>query len=198
MARFIGSKNKQSRREGFDLFNKGTKLRRATVKPGMHGAKRAGKQTEYGLQLRSKQRAKRMYGIMERQFRNYVLKAGQTKGNIRDTLVSLLETRLDNVVYRLGWTPTRPAARQLVSHGHVRVNNKIMNVPSYVVKIEDEIQLDETAQQIPAIKEQEEDKKVLPNWLVKNGYKGKIIRMPIVEDLKEPVSLAEIIEFYSR
>jgi small subunit ribosomal protein S4 len=199
MSRYTGPKNKISRREGFDLFNKGDKLRRADVKPGQHGNARSRKQTSYGLQLRSKQKAKSFYGIVERQFRNYVLKANKSKEKSGETLISLLEKRLDNVVFRLRLAPTRPAARQLVNHGHVMLNGKIMTIPSHEVKVGDEITLSKTAQEIPAVKEVLEiEKPEIPEWLTRSDYKGKVVRYPVLTDVKEPISVIDIIEFYSR
>src|SRR3972149_2260831 len=131
MARYTGPKDRLSRREGFDLYGAGAKLTRLTVPPGMHGPRGMGKTSRYGRQLREKQKVKRLYGVLEKQFRKYVDHALKSKGNTGEVLLSLLEKRLDNVVYRLGITPTRSAARQLVSHRHVFVNGKKVNIPSY-------------------------------------------------------------------
>jgi small subunit ribosomal protein S4 len=198
MARYIGPKNRLSRREGVDLFGKGIKLRRPTTKPGMHGTKRGSKPTSYGTQLRAKQVAKRFYGIQERQFRNYFLQAGKTRGNTAEELIVLLERRLDNVVYRLGLAPTRPAARQLVSHGHILVNGKKVNVPSFQTKIGDTVELDEISRRIPYIEELVNHPKIGLGWLEREESRGKIVRYPTIYDLPEPISLSDIIEFYSR
>lgn len=199
MARYIGPKNKLSRREGFDLFNKGEKLNKFNVLPGQAGKNKPKKQTEYGKQLRSKQRAKRFYGVMERQFRNYVVKANKSKSNISNALVSLLERRLDNVVFRLGLVPTRPAGRQVVNHQHVLVNDKIQSTPSFEVKVGDVITLDKKAAEIPYIKELlSEDKKNIPEWLERNENGGKVVREPVLTDVKEPITIVDIFEFYSR
>jgi small subunit ribosomal protein S4 len=200
MARHTGPKNKLSRREGFDLFNKGQKLKKLEIKPGEHGAARNRKTSDYGKQLRSKQRAKRFYGVLERQFRNYVAVASKSKAKSGEALISLLEKRLDNVVFRLGLAPTRPAARQLVSHGHVLVNDKPLSIPSYNVKLGDEVSLDSTAKEIPSIKEmlEADEKPMIPDWLERSDSTGKIIRDPQLTDVKEPISVIDIIEFYSR
>ncbi len=200
MAKFIGPKDKLSRREGFDLFNKGAKLRKIDRKPGQHDQTKNKKVSDYGKQLRSKQKAKRFYGVFEKQFRNYVLQANKTKGKAGEALITLLERRLDNVVFRLGLAPTRPAARQFVSHNHVLINNKVLNVPSYQVNIGEVISLSKTAIEIPAVKEllEGEEKPKIPDWLERDGTSGKLIRYPILTDVREPISVIDIIEFYSR
>lgn len=200
MAKYIGPKDKLSRREGFDLFDKGQKLRKLEIKPGQSGSNRGKKQSEYGKQLRSKQKAKRFYGVLERQFRNYVAEASKSKAKSGEALISLLEMRLDNVVFRLGLAPTRPAARQLVSHYHVVVNGKPLNIPSYQVKLGDIVGLSETAKEIPSIKEllEGEDKPQVPEWLERTDGSGKMLRKPILTDVREPISVIDIIEFYSR
>src|SRR3970040_1043010 len=129
------------------------KLTRLSVPPGVHGPKGLSTPSQYGRQLREKQKVKRLYGVLERQFRKYVNQALKTKGNTGETLLSLLERRLDNVVYRLGFAPTRPAARQLVSHRHVLINAKKVNIPSYQVRPGETIGLTTQALGIPAIKE---------------------------------------------
>ncbi|MFQ5452108.1 MAG: 30S ribosomal protein S4 [Candidatus Paceibacterota bacterium] len=139
--RYTGPRNKLARREKIDLELKtaGSKahsnlLRRINIPPGQHGTKRFRRRTEYGSQLREKQKLKRIYGLTEKQLRGYFIKAERVTGNTADLLVSQLEMRLDNVIYKLGFTPTRPSARQLVNHGHVAVNGKKVTIPSYQVK----------------------------------------------------------------
>ncbi len=199
MARYIGPKDRLSRREGFDLFGKGAKLTRINVPPGMHGQKGTRRPSQYGKQLREKQKVKRIYGVMEKQFRRYVEVAFKEKGNTGEKLLSLLERRLDNVVYRLGFTPSRPAARQLVSHRNVLVNNKKLNIPSYQVKIGDLISITEKAMNIPYIKlllSRKEQK--LPEWLKRKAVIGKIEKYPKRNDIIEPISEQDIVEYYSR
>lgn len=195
--RYTGPKDRLSRREGFDLFGKGAKLTRLTIAPGMHGQRgRFSKPSEYGRQLREKQKAKRMYGLTERQFKAIVFKA--QKSNTNDFL-HFLERRLDNVVYRLGFAPTRPSARQLISHRHVLVDGQKINIPSYPVKVGQMITLDEKAQAIPEIKELISAKADnLPSWLERKAAVGRIKRLPTQDDVQEPISSADIIEFYSR
>ncbi len=197
--RYTGPKDRLSRREGFDLFGKGAKLTRLSVPPGQHGPKGARKTSEFGKQLREKQRAKRFYGLSEKQFSGLVARAGKVKGNTGEMLIALLETRLDNVVFRLGFAPTRPAARQLVSHRHILVDGKLLSIPSYRVKEGETIALDAKAQEIPEIKKLlvvEEPK--LPSWLERKGAIGRVKNLPKREDILEPISEHAIIEFYSR
>lgn len=197
--RYTGPKDRLSRREGFDLFGKGAKLTRLSVPPGQHGPKGTRRLSDYGRQLREKQKVKRMYGVTEKQFKRYVNQAQKLRGNTGEALVSMLERRLDNVVYRLGFAPTRPAARQLVSHGHVLVDEKKLDVPSYQTREGQTIALDAKAQNIPEIKKLLEEKDVkIPDWLVRKAAVGKIKRLPERTDVDEPISEQDIIEFYSR
>jgi small subunit ribosomal protein S4 len=199
MARYTGPKDRLSRREGFDLFGKGAKLTRLMVPPGVHGPKGSKMLSEYGRQLREKQKVKRIYGVMERQFRKYVTLAAKTRGNTAEKLLSLLEKRLDNVVYRLGFAPTRPMARQLVLHRHVLVNNKKVNIPSYQVRVGETLTLSGIAEKIPSVIKVLEDKnRKVSDWLVREGSFGKVSREPKLEDITEPISMQDIIEFYSR
>jgi small subunit ribosomal protein S4 len=199
MGRYTGPKDRLSRREGVDLFGKGSKLTRINIKPGVHGAKLSRSQSYYGKQLREKQKVKRIYGIREEQFRRYIDKALKSKGNSTDVLFSLLERRLDNVVYRLHFANTRPAARQLVSHRHVLVNGKKVNIPSYQVEKGDVITLDSKALQIPYVKKTIDEKNVkIPEWLNRKAAVGKVAGLPSFEDVTEPVSAQDVIEFYSK
>jgi small subunit ribosomal protein S4 len=200
MARYTGPKDRLSRREGFDLFGKGSKLTRLMVPPGVHGPKGSRrKPSQYGLQLREKQKVKRLYGLMERQFRTYVEKALKTKGNTGEVLLDLIERRLDNIIYRLGFAPTRPSARQLVSHRHVLVDGQRVNIPSYEVKVGQTLTLSSQALNIPSIKKSIDNENYkLPTWLEKKGAAGRVVRKPIREDVLEPISEQDIVEFYSR
>lgn len=199
MARYTGPKDRQSRREGIDLHGKGAKLTRIMVPPGVHGPKGKGRVSQYGRQLRAKQAVKRMYGVYEKQFAKYVNEAFKTRGNTGNELLSLLERRLDNVIYRLGFAPTRSAARQLVSHRHVLVDGEKVNIPSYQVQAGQSVTLTSTALDIPYIKEMigRKDFKT-PGWLKKKAVVGKVQKMPVADDITEPISIQEIIEFYSR
>jgi small subunit ribosomal protein S4 len=198
MAKYNGPKDRLSRREGYDLFGKGGKLTRLTVPPGMHGPKGTRKRSQFGEQLREKQKVKRLYGLLEKQFAKYVTQALKSKGNTGEALVSLLERRLDNVVYRLGFAPSRSAARQLVSHRHVLVNDKKVNIPSYQVILGDIISLSSKASEIPYIKTGLTEKIKLVSWLERKASMGKVGRLPKRDDIPEPVNETDIVEFYSR
>jgi len=198
MARYTGPKDRLSRREGVDLFGKGVKLTRLNIPPGVHGPKGIQRNSQYGKQLREKQKVKRMYGLTEKQFKRYISLALKTRGNTANKLFELLETRLDNTVYRLGFAATRFQARQMVGHKHVLVNGKKVNIPSYRVKPEDTIALTEKALNIPKVRNLVKEGKEIPSWLKRKGGAGKVIRNPIREDISEPVEDQDIIEFYSR
>jgi len=200
MARYTGPKNRLSRREGLDLFGKGNKLRRAGQHPGQHGPKGTKRRpSDFGVQLREKQKAKRFYGIMESQFRKYFEKAAQYRGTTGEKLLQLLEARLDNVVYRLGFAPTRAMARQLTSHGHVLVDGQKVTIPSFQVKVGQSISLDTTAQNIPAIKVRIENRELTtPEWLSREAIVGQIVRLPKRLEIEAPVNEQLIVEFYSR
>lgn len=198
--RYTGPKDRLSRRSGVDLFGKGAKLTRLSVPPGMHGPKGlTRKQSGYGRQLREKQKVKWIYGISERQLKRYVSQAAKIKGNTGDMLVKFLETRLDNVVYRLMFATTRAGARQLVSHGHILVDGKRINIPSYKVRNGQVVSLDAKAQGIPETKKLLEAKDVkIADWLERQAAVGRVKDLPKREDILEPISEQDIIEFYSR
>ena len=198
MARYTGPKDRLSRREGFDLFGAGTKLTRLSVPPGMHGPKGARKLSGYGKQLREKQKVKRIYGVLEHQFKKYVARASKSRENTGDLLLSLLERRMDNVVYRLGFASSRPFARQIVNHGHVFVNNVKVTIPSYEVKEGDVVTLTPSIQKNPDVSRLVSEEKVLPVWVERKGGIGKVSRLPERADILEPIEESIIIEFYSR
>ena len=200
MARYTGPKDRLSRSVGFDLFGKGSKLTRLNVPPGMHGGKKSRRSaSEYAKQLKEKQKVKLLYGILERQFSGYAKKALKSRGNTGEVLLSLLERRLDNVIYRLGLAPTRVAARQFVSHGHVRVNSKKVNIPSYRVKKDDVVTLSAKGVNIPSVVKLTSNKNFkAPSWLERKGIIGKIVRNPVREDITEPIAEQDIVEYYSR
>lgn len=206
MARYTGPKNRLARKEGIDLGLKtvGTKshaglLRRMNIPPGQHGPKLHRKLSGYGTQLREKQKMKRMYGVLERQFRRYFSLARKWRGNTGDMLVQFLERRLDNVLFRMGVAPTRTSARQFVSHGHVMINGKRVTIPSYLVSPGEVITLGVKAGSIPAVKKMLEDKTFTPPaWLVRQGGSAKVERLPLREDVKEDINTQLVIEYYSR
>lgn len=199
MAKYVGPKDRLSRREAFDIFSAGTKLTRLNVPPGVHGPKGLGKSSQYGRQLREKQKVKRIYGVLEKQFGRYVDEAFKSKGNTGEALLVSLEKRLDNVVYRLGFAPSRPSARQLVSHRHVLVDGKKVNIPSFSLKVGDTVSLDSKASSIPEIKKAIEQKDFkIPSWLEKKALVGRVSALPKREEINEPITEQDIVEFYSR
>lgn len=165
----------------------------------MHGQKRPRKLSDYGRQLREKQRVKRIYGIFEKQFKKYFLVASKKKTATGEKLLKLLERRLDNIVYRLGLTPTRAAARQLIVHGHFLVNDDKVDAPSYLVKIGDVISLKAKSLQIPIIKKMLEEKNpIIPSWLKRKGPAGKVVSEPKRDDIRADINEQLIVEYYSR
>lgn len=199
MGKYTGPKDRLSRRENFDIFSAGTKLTRLNTPPGVHGPKGARSSSQYGKQLREKQKVKRMYGIMESQFEKYAVDAFRSKGNTGEAILLNLERRLDSVVYRLGFAPKRTSARQLVSHRHVIVNGKKVNIPSFVVHVGDTVTLDAKALNIPEVKKtlDSEDVKI-PSWLERKAAVGKMSKEPTRADISEPINEQDIVEFYSR
>ena len=206
MARYLGPKLKLSRREGTDLFLKSgvraidSKCKLETA-PGQHGA-RKGRLSDYGLQLREKQKVRRIYGVLEKQFRNYYKEAARLKGNTGENLLQLLEQRLDNVVYRMGFSSTRAEARQLVSHKAILVNGRVVNIPSYVITPEDTVVIREKsktqARIIAALELAEQREK--PTWVEVDGKKleGSFKRLPERSDLSADINEQLIVELYSK
>lgn len=206
MARYLGPKLKLSRREGTDLFLKSgvraidSKCKLETA-PGQHGA-RKGRLSDYGLQLREKQKVRRIYGVLEKQFRNYYKEAARLKGNTGENLLQLLEQRLDNVVYRMGFASTRAEARQLVSHKAILVNGRVVNIPSYVITPEDTVAIREKsktqARIIAALELAEQREK--PTWVEVDGKKleGSFKRLPERSDLSADINEQLIVELYSK
>ncbi len=209
MARYLGPTCKLARREGADLSLKSPARAldskcKLEQKPGQHGATaRRGKLSDYATQLREKQKVKRTYGLLERQFRNYYKKAATRKGNTGENLLRMLETRLDNVVYRMGFAVTRPAARQLVSHRGILVNGKPVNLPSFAIGAGDSVALSEKAQQQLRVKESltvSEQMNLAPSWVeVDSGkFSGVFKAVPDRADLPSDINEALIVELYSK
>ncbi len=204
MARYTKSKHKLARREGINIIDKvsgnqaASLQRRLSAKPGVHGAKRARKLSEFGQQLREKQRAKNMYGVLEKQFSNLVKDVQKARGDTSEQIVARLESRLDNLVYRLGFAKSRFMARQFVSHGHILVNGKKLTIPSYSAKEGDVIALGEKIQKNPDVIKLLAETKVLLAFLDRKGTVGKISRLPKKEDVEVPFDVQMIIEYYSR
>src|SRR5690606_24954782 len=209
MARYTGPVCRLCRREGEKLFLKGEKcytekcpVDRRPYPPGQHGQGRRPRLTEYGIHLREKQKLRRIYGVLERQFRRYYQEASRRKGVTGETLLQLLECRLDNVVYRLGFAPSRAAARQLVIHGPFTVNGKKMDIPSARVKVGDVIAVRERSRNIAMIKEsvQAAQSRGVPDWLEldADGLKGTVKSLPTREQIDVRVQEHLIVEHYSR
>ena len=209
MGRYIGPVCRLCRREGVKLYLKGERcyspkcaMERRPYPPGQHGQKRARRPSDYAVRLREKQKLRRIYGISERQFRNLFEEASKKKGVTGSVFLGLLESRLDNVVYRLGFAVSRRQARQLVRHGHITVNGRRVDLPSYRGRPGDEIAVAEKSRNLELIRQNLEamkGRKVGP-WLSLDveGMKGKFLRLPDREDLALPVNEQLVIEFYSR
>ena len=206
MARYTGATCRLCRREGMKLFLKGDRCYtdkcafvRRSFAPGQHGASRK-KLSDYGVQLREKQKARRIYGILESQFRSYYEKADHMRGITGENLLVLLETRLDNVVYRLGFGASRSEARQLVNHGHFLVNGRKVDIASYKVSVNDVISVSEKSRGTEKFKSFIENPKTLPQWLEANleDYSGKVVAVPSREDIDVPVNETLIVELYSK
>jgi len=208
MARLIGPSCKLCRQEGMKLFLKGRRcysekcaLARRDSGPRKQG-KRPRKLSAYGLQLREKQKVKKIYGVLEKQFRKYFKEAKRAKGMTGENLLLLLEKRLDNIVFRLSFSFTRASARQLVRHGHFLVNGRKVNIPSYSCKVGDEISLGTKSREIVGIKKAmrlSQDRKKAP-WLEvdQENFKGKVVRLPKKEEIALPIQEQLIVEYYSR
>lgn len=200
MARYTGPKRRLSRREGIPLTGKDVKAleRKGAIPPGQQGLRRRRKLSEYGVQLREKQKAKRLFGIMEKQFRRYFKEASKIKGETGTTLLRLLETRLDNVVYKLGLANSRAEARQLVSHGHISVDGKKLNIPSVNVKEKQTVALSAKLSDNIQVKKVLDTQGTLPEWLDRKATVGKVLRYPNREEMEQSVNEQLIVEFYSR
>ncbi|MEJ5227940.1 30S ribosomal protein S4 [Thermodesulfovibrio sp.] len=208
MARYTESLCRLCRRESMKLFLKGTRcytekcaFERRKYPPGQHGHNK-GKLSDYGLQLREKQKVKRMYGVMERQFKNYFEKATKMKGVTGENLLKLLERRIDNVIYRMGFAINRRQARQLVKHGFFLVNGRKVDIPSYLLRAGDEIELTQAGKELEVIKENLAlaEQRGFPAWVEVNiaEMKGKFVRIPEREEMQLPVQEQLIVEFYSK
>ena len=209
MARFLGSKCKLCRREGVKLFLKGARcytqkcsIERRNTPPGESKRRYRAKLSDYGIHLREKQKAKRTYGLLEKQFKNYFKKASKMKGVTGENLLRLLEIRLDNTIYRMGFATSRNAARQLVNHGHVLVDGKKVDIPSFLVAPGQKIEIRNKSRQIPNIHEAMEAHKSLDqfNWLEVHPeeFSGYVKTLPSADQLPQDIDHRLIIEFYSK
>jgi len=209
LARETGASCRLCRRENLKLFLKGDRCygdkcayERRPYPPGQHGQRRGGKLSDYQLQLREKQKVKRMYGLLENQFRRYYELAEKQKGITGTNLLLLLECRLDNVIYRMGFASSRDQARQIVRHSHVLVNNHKVNIPSFQVRVGDVIEIKEKKRKVPALLEAMETvaRRGIPNWMEieKENFRGTLKALPNREDLTMPIQESLIVELYSK
>ena len=209
MARYIGPTGKLSRREGINLFLKGRRdtsgkaaIEKRNYPPGQHGRNAKPKTQGYGLQMREKQKVKRIYGVLERQFRRTFDRASQQKGVVGETLLILLERRLDSAVFRMGFAASRAQSRQLVGHGHVKVNGKKVDIASFEVSLNDVISLSERASKLKYVAEAMEDAKgrTAPRWIELDAaaHSGKVKAMPSRDDVNFPIQEQLIVELYSK
>jgi len=209
LARYTGPVCRLCRREGMKLFLKGAKcfsdkcpVEKRNFAPGQHGKDRKAKVVGYGLQLREKQKTKRIYFTQEAQFRNYFEKAARSKGVTGEMLLQQLERRLDNVVYRLGFGVSRRQARQLVRHGHVEVDGRKVNIPSYQVTVGEEIAIREGSRKLAVVEQAKEyaSHQNAPTWIEvdRDNYKGRVLALPKREEIQLPVNEQLIVELYSK
>jgi small subunit ribosomal protein S4 len=209
LARYTDPVCRLCRREGIKLFLKGTKcfsdkcpIEKRNFAPGQHGKDRKAKVVGYGLQLREKQKTKRIYFAQEGQFRNYFEKAARSKGVTGEMLLQQLERRLDNIVYRLGFGMSRRQARQLVRHGHVQVDGHKVNIPSYQVSVGEEVAIRESSRKLPILELAKDfaSHQNMPTWLEvdRDNYKGKILSLPKRDEIQLPVNEQLIVELYSK
>jgi small subunit ribosomal protein S4 len=207
MARYSGPVCRLCRREGMKLFLKGERcytekcaIEKRNFPPGQHGKTRKAKLAGYGVQLREKQKVKRIYGVLEDQFRRYFESADRTRGITGETLLQLLERRFDNVIYRLGLATSRAQARQLVRHGHFLVNGKKVDIPSYSLRAGDIVTVKSASEKNPTIVHAMEEVKGrgIPGWLTFDGGAGKVMSLPTREQINLPVQEQLIVELYSK
>jgi len=209
MAVYHDARCRLCRREGTKLFLKGTRcftdkcaFERRGYAPGEHGKSRRIKETNYGQQLREKQKARRIYGVLERQFRGYFAKAATAKGVTGEALLQMLERRLDNIVFRFGFAPSRSAARQLVRHGHFQVNGRIVDVPSFLVRAGDEVKVRERSRTLTVVQSALEARKGqgVPEWMDLNTEQlsGRVLNIPTRANIPVPINEQLIVELYSK
>ncbi len=202
MARYTGPRTRISRRFGIPIFGPDKYLERRNYGPGVHGPKSRRKHTDYGLGLLEKQKLRYYYGLMEKQFRGVYERALRRRGVTGEHMLQILETRLDNVVYHLGFAATRAAARQMVCHGHIKVNGHKVNVPSYALKVNDFVEVKEgnVSRQLASKNLEMSTSRVVPDWmnLAKDAFKGTIMRIPTRDEIQPIANEQTVVEFYSR
>jgi small subunit ribosomal protein S4 len=202
MARYTGPRVRISRRFGVPIFGPTKYLERRNYGPGVHGPKSRRKHTDYGLGLIEKQKLRYYYGLMERQFRGVYEQALRRRGVTGEQMLQILETRLDNVAFHLGFGATRAAARQLISHGHVKVNGRKVNIPSFALKVNDVVEIKETSvsRQLATKSMELSTSRAVPDWLMlnKEGFKGSVMRVPTRDEIQPIANEQAVVEFYSR
>lgn len=202
MARYTGPRTRISRRFGTPIFGPSKYLERKNYGPGVHGPKSRRKNTDYALGLIEKQKLRYYYGLMEKQFRGVYQRALKRRGVTGETMLQILETRLDSIVYHLGFCNTRAASRQMITHGHIKVNGRKVNVPSYAVKVNDQIEVRESnvSKQMALRNLEIATSRAVPDWinLNKEGLKGTVVRMPARDDVQPLANEQAVVEFYSR
>ena len=202
MARYTGPRVRISRRFGVPIFGPSKYLERRAYPPGVHGPKSRRKFTEYGLGLIEKQKLKYYYGLLERQFRGVYEKASRRRGVTGEQMLQILETRLDNVVYQLGFATTRAAARQMVGHGHVQVNGRKVNIASYALRVNDVITVknNNVSRQMATKSFESSTSRAVPDWLSlsKDEFKGVVMRVPTRDEIQPIANEQAVVEFYSR
>ncbi len=202
MARYTGPRLRISRRFGVPIFGPSKYLERRNYGPGVHGPKSRRKHTDYGLGLIEKQKLRYYYGLLERQFRGVYERALRRRGVTGEQMLQILETRLDNVVYHLGFANTRAAARQMVCHGHVKVNGRKVNIPSYSLKVNDTIEAKDSnvSRQLATKGLESSMSRAVPDWLSlnKDGFKGILMRVPTRDEIRPIANEQAVVEFYSR
>ncbi len=202
MARYTGPRVRISRRFGVPIFGASKYLERRNYAPGVHGPKSRRKHTEYGLGLMEKQKLRYYYGLLERQFRNVYERALKRRGVTGEQMLQILETRLDNVVYHLGFANTRAAARQMVCHGHVRVHGRKVNIPSFALKVNDAVTVKDNnvSRQLAGKNLESATSRAVPDWLAltKDEFKGVVIRIPTRDEIQPIANQQAVVEFYSR
>src|SRR4051812_48981147 len=202
MARYTGPRTRISRRFGVAIFGPSKYLERRNYGPGVHGPKSRRKHTDYALGLIEKQKFRYYYGLMEKQFRGVYEKALRRRGVTGEQMLQILETRLDNVVFHLGFSNTRAGARQMVSHGHIKVNGKKVNIPSYALKVNDIIEVKDSnvSRQLATKALELSTSRSVPDWMMldKNAFKGTVMRIPTRDEIQPIANEQAVVEFYSR
>jgi len=202
MSRYTGPRVRVSRRLGVAIYGSSKYLERRNYPPGLHGPRTRRKLTDFAVGLMEKQKLRYYYGLMEKPFRHVYERALKKRGVTGETMLQILETRLDNVVYHLGFAPTRPAARQMITHGHIKVNGKKVNVPSYALKVNDVIDVRDSkvSRQLALRGLELSTNRIVPPWLAvdKDKQRGVVLKTPTIDEIQPIANVQAVVEFYSR